>query len=160
MFTVQTLNPNKQLRSRATDEGNPHAPATCRFINAKCHNCGKMGHIGKACRNKGAGSKTQQRKGPPRRGTVHNIEDNDDLTDSSTPAHTYTHTSSQSTHNLYTINSIPSRLEPIIRKSKWSSIQELLSQSSARRRYSCQLFHSLRIKNKSPCSLYNYTVYL
>ena len=69
-----------------------------------------MGHIGKPCRNKGAGSKTQQRKGPPRRGTVHNIEDNDDLTDSSTPAHTYTHTSSQSTHNLYTINS---RVEPI-----------------------------------------------
>ena len=72
-----------------------------------------MGHIGKVCRNKGAGPKTQLRKGPPRRGTVHNIEDNDDLTDSSTPAHTYTHTSSQSTHNLYTINTIPSRVEPI-----------------------------------------------
>ena len=71
-------------------------PATL-SINAKCHNCGKVGHIGKACRNKGAGSKTQQRKGPPRCGTVHNIEDNDDLTDSSTPAHTYAHP-----HKVYT----------------------------------------------------------
>ena len=69
----------------------PHALATCRFINAKCHICSKVGHIRKAYRGKGAASKASQRKGPPRRGAVHNIEDNDDLTDSSTPAHTHPH---------------------------------------------------------------------
>ena len=71
--------------------GNPHALATCHFINAKCPNCGKVGHIRKAYRGKGTDFKASQRKGPPQHGAVHNIEDNDDLTDSSTPAHTHPH---------------------------------------------------------------------
>lgn len=28
-----------------------HDPSTCRFRQEKCHSCGKIGHIGRACRN-------------------------------------------------------------------------------------------------------------
>lgn len=30
-----------------------HSPATCRFANETCHDCGKKGHIRRACRSKG-----------------------------------------------------------------------------------------------------------
>ncbi|XP_011408756.1 PREDICTED: uncharacterized protein K02A2.6-like, partial [Amphimedon queenslandica] len=45
--------------------GNAHSPSTCRFSTAKCHNCGKLGHIGKVCRSKPqkpATSKPPQKK--------------------------------------------------------------------------------------------------
>ena len=48
--------------------GSAHSPSTCRFINIKCHNCGKRGHIGKVCRSKQlkpASSKPPQRKIDP-----------------------------------------------------------------------------------------------
>lgn len=37
--------------------GTQHSAAECKFKNEKCHCCGKMGHIAKACRNRGQGQR-------------------------------------------------------------------------------------------------------
>uniref|UniRef100_A0AAQ4NRX0 Gypsy retrotransposon integrase-like protein 1 n=1 Tax=Gasterosteus aculeatus aculeatus TaxID=481459 RepID=A0AAQ4NRX0_GASAC len=36
-------------------QGKQHSAAECKFKEAKCHCCGKIGHIAKACRNKNKG---------------------------------------------------------------------------------------------------------
>ena len=86
--------------------GNAHSPSTCRFINAKCHNSGKLGHIGKVCRSKPlkpASSKPPQRKDRP---SCHVNNLDDENIDSFLPAHTSTRTTKQNTHDLYTINTL------------------------------------------------------
>ena len=35
--------------------GEPNETSTCRFKDAQCFNCGKRGHLAKACRNKSSG---------------------------------------------------------------------------------------------------------
>lgn len=37
-------------------------PKTCRFKQEKCHSCGKIGHIGRACRNRNKQSESTQGK--------------------------------------------------------------------------------------------------
>ena len=39
-----------------------HIPSECRFKDAKCHACGKQGHISRACRSKYKGKQKQRRK--------------------------------------------------------------------------------------------------
>lgn len=47
-----------------------HSPVDCRFKEAKCHACGKIGHISRACRGKTTGKPegVQQRRQPAGRG--------------------------------------------------------------------------------------------
>ena len=44
-----------------------HSPAECRFKDAKCHPCGKSGHLSRACRSKNKAKK------PERRETAHHL---------------------------------------------------------------------------------------
>lgn len=46
--------------------GKQHSAAECKFKEAKCHACGKVGHIAKACRNKNKGSSRTDEKKPIR----------------------------------------------------------------------------------------------
>ena len=39
----------KQHTGKCASCGGDHARKTCRFISAKCHNCGKIGHIARVC---------------------------------------------------------------------------------------------------------------
>ena len=41
--------PRKQHTGKCASYGGDHARKTCRFISAKCHNCGKIGHIARVC---------------------------------------------------------------------------------------------------------------
>ena len=41
--------PRKQHTDKCASCGGNHARKTCRFISAKCHNCGKIGHIARVC---------------------------------------------------------------------------------------------------------------
>lgn len=36
-----------------------HSPQVCHFKDAKCYNCGKMGHVKRACKGKVAATQTQ-----------------------------------------------------------------------------------------------------
>jgi hypothetical protein len=49
-------------------DGN-HSPTECRFKEAKCHACGKIGHISRACRSKEKG------KQPPRGKPTHHLSE-------------------------------------------------------------------------------------
>ncbi|XP_038139940.1 uncharacterized protein K02A2.6-like [Cyprinodon tularosa] len=46
--------------------GKQHSAAECKFKEAKCHACGKVGHIAKACRNKNKGSSRPDERKPNR----------------------------------------------------------------------------------------------
>ena len=41
--------PRKQHTGKCASCGGDHARKTCRFISAKCHNYGKIGHIARVC---------------------------------------------------------------------------------------------------------------
>ena len=41
--------PRKQHTGKCASCGGDHVRKTCRFISAKCHNCGKIGHIARVC---------------------------------------------------------------------------------------------------------------
>ena len=41
--------PRKQHTDKCASCGGDHARKTCRFISAKCHNYGKIGHIARVC---------------------------------------------------------------------------------------------------------------
>ena len=43
--------------SSVVDVMEKHAPSECRFKDAKCHACGKVGHISRACKSKQANRK-------------------------------------------------------------------------------------------------------
>ena len=97
--SVQTLHGTPQLTGNSGSEAvhkvatahvcfhcgkTNHAPAKCKFKDAKCHHCGKVGHIKTACCLLKALDKAEQ---PARQRNVHFMED---ATDYITSTNEYT----------------------------------------------------------------------
>ena len=57
--------------------GNNHLASTCRFRQAECHNCGKVGHIAKVCRSKAKKVSKKTSKGQ----ATHSIAQDSPLSD-------------------------------------------------------------------------------
>ncbi|XP_062864462.1 uncharacterized protein K02A2.6-like [Trichomycterus rosablanca] len=65
-------------------KGKSHAATECRFKQEKCHVCGKIGHIARACRNrktKQPGDKKDWSYGNSRTGRSHKVSDEEDTTE-------------------------------------------------------------------------------
>ena len=87
-----------------------HFAWQCPFMNAKCHNCGKVGHIKKACRNKedtggsqpGATrwSKQQTKKSSGGKNNVKTFEPTDSTDTEEYPLYQLTETSGSKTNRI------------------------------------------------------------
>ncbi len=58
-----------------------HTPSECRFKDAKCHACGKLGHISRACRSKNKGKQTKQTWQPTPKNTQYLSEEKEESAD-------------------------------------------------------------------------------
>ncbi len=71
-------------------KGTNHSAPDCRFKTAKCHSCGKIGHISRACRSKGkTASRERERDSRDKKGSGHRAykvegSDSDDSVDTFT----------------------------------------------------------------------------
>ena len=72
-----------------------HSPTQCRFKEAKCHACGKIGHISRACRSKGKGKQEgtnqgkQGSKGQPTHHFSEHSQNSNDTPDEESAPSTY-----------------------------------------------------------------------
>ena len=55
MIPMKKLPAQPGAAKQCTSCGGNHFRSTCRFRNAKCHRCGKIGHIQKVCHSQSTG---------------------------------------------------------------------------------------------------------
>lgn len=98
--------------------GGPHLANACRYIDFKCHTCGKTGHIARVCRSKTRGNvqdKHAQRSKHNSSGATHLVEDSPVSPSSSTTSVSpSSSTTSFDMFTTYTMFPISTRAKPIM----------------------------------------------